>query len=101
MFEVTEKASEMIKEALKNQEKASSIRIVLNEGGCCGPSLGIALDEPNGDDKVFTKFDVTYIINKDLLEKAKPIKVDFITTPRGSGFSISSSLQSSCGSCSC
>jgi Fe-S cluster assembly iron-binding protein IscA len=33
MFEVTEKAIEMIKEALKDQEKISAIRVVYNEGG--------------------------------------------------------------------
>lgn len=33
MFEVTEKAAEMIKNALGEQEKSPSIRISLNGGG--------------------------------------------------------------------
>ncbi len=33
MFEVTEKATEMIKDAIKDQEEISAIRVVLNEGG--------------------------------------------------------------------
>jgi Fe-S cluster assembly iron-binding protein IscA len=33
MFEVTEKASEMIKDYLKDQEELPSIRIYLNPGG--------------------------------------------------------------------
>jgi hypothetical protein len=33
MFEVSEKATEMIKEALKDQEKISSVRVVFDEGG--------------------------------------------------------------------
>ena len=33
MFEVTTKATEMIKEVLKDQEKISAIRVVYNEGG--------------------------------------------------------------------
>jgi hypothetical protein len=33
MFDVTEKATEMIKEALKDQDKNSPIRVVYNEGG--------------------------------------------------------------------
>jgi len=33
MFEVSEKATEMIKEAVKDQEKISSIRVVFDEGG--------------------------------------------------------------------
>lgn len=33
MFEVSEKAAEMMKETLKDQEKISFVRVVLNEGG--------------------------------------------------------------------
>lgn len=33
MFEVTQKASEMLREALVNQPKTLSIRIIYNEGG--------------------------------------------------------------------
>ena len=33
MFDVTQKATEMIKEALKDQGNSSPIRVVYNEGG--------------------------------------------------------------------
>ena len=33
MFEVTEKAGEMIKEALKDKDPTPSIRVVSNQGG--------------------------------------------------------------------
>lgn len=33
MFDVTQKAAEMIKESLKDQEKISPVRVVHNEGG--------------------------------------------------------------------
>jgi Fe-S cluster assembly iron-binding protein IscA len=33
MLEVTAKATEMIKEVLKDEEKISAIRVVYNEGG--------------------------------------------------------------------
>jgi Fe-S cluster assembly iron-binding protein IscA len=33
MFDVSEKATEMIKEAMRDQEKIPSIRVVFNEGG--------------------------------------------------------------------
>jgi len=33
MFEVSEKAAEMIRESLKDREKIPPIRVVLNEGG--------------------------------------------------------------------
>jgi hypothetical protein len=33
MFEVTAKATEMIKETLKEHDKIPSLRVILNEGG--------------------------------------------------------------------
>ncbi len=101
MFEVSEKATEMIKEAIRDQEKTPSIRVVFNEGGWLGPSLGLVLDEPSEDDKVFTQEGITYVVDQELFEKVKPIKVDFINSPRGGGFFIFSNLGKECGSCSC
>ncbi len=63
----------------------------------------MALDESHDDDEVFTDRDVKYLVNKALLEKVKPIAVDYVTNPRGGGFVLSSSLDTggSCGtSCS-
>ena len=61
----------------------------------------MVLDEPHEEDTVFAEKGITYMISKDLFDRVKPIKVDFVNTPRGSGFHISSSLAKSCGSCSC
>ena len=64
----------------------------------------MALDEPRENDESFDDRGLTYLIDKELLEKAQPVKVDFVNSPMGSGFSISSSMQfgSACGSgCSC
>ena len=64
----------------------------------------MALDEPREADETFKKDGLTFIIYKEVLELAKPIAVDFVSTPQGSGFRLTSSLNagSSCGkSCSC
>ena len=105
MLTVTEKANEKITGFLEAQKGPSCIRLFLSEGGCSGPSLGMALDEPSKNDEIIKDNGVTYLIDKMLLEQAKPISVDFIETEAGSGFSISSSLPkgtgcSSCSSCS-
>ncbi len=63
--------------------------------------MGLALDEPKDDDTVFTEGGITYLVNKSLYERVKPIKLDFVDTPTGSGFTLSSSMEKSCGSCSC
>ena len=64
----------------------------------------MALDESKQNDEVFEDRGVTYLVEKDLFEKVKPIAVEFITTTRGGGFKLTSSLsqESACGSsCSC
>ncbi len=64
----------------------------------------MALDEPKEDDEVFDDDGVTYVINSELFEKAKPVRVDYVSSFTGAGFSISSSMASksaSAGSCAC
>jgi len=58
----------------------------------------MALDEPNDLDNVYDIDGFKYIINKEFLEKAKPVKVDFLQV----GFKITSgyNLGAGCTSCS-
>ena len=105
MFEVTEKASEMIKDFLKDRDPVPPIRIMLSQGGCSGPSLGMALDEVRENDQEFDDRGVKFVIENELYERSKPIMVDYVNSEMGSGFNITSSLPvmpSSCGSsCTC
>ncbi len=105
MLTVTDKASEVIKDFLKDKKADASIRVFLNTG-CSGSSLGMALDENRNDaDEVISAGGTTFVIEKDLLTQVKPINIDFITTPQGAGFILTSSLLQPngdcCGSCSC
>ena len=64
----------------------------------------MALDETRENDEIFDDRGLTYVIDKEFFERVKPVKVDYINSPMGSGFSISSSFMTggSCGgSCSC
>lgn len=68
--------------------------------------MGLALDEPGKDDEVFDEKGTKFVIEKDIFNQAKPITVDFIETPHGSGFKLHSGFSaaagSGCGSgCSC
>jgi hypothetical protein len=52
---------------------------------------------------VFEQLGFTFLVEKSLLDEAKPIKLDYIVTPQGEGFYISSGLArgSDCeGGCS-
>ena len=104
MFTVTEKALEIIKDFIKEKKPDSAVRIT-SSIGWSGPALGMALDEPGKDDEVFDEKGTKFVIEKDLFNQAKPINVDFVDTPQGSGFRLTSSLSAAggeCGSsCSC
>ena len=104
MFQVSEKASEMIKDYLKDKEANLTVRVMMHEGGWSGPSLGLTLDESHDDDEVFTDREVTYVMDRTLFDRVKPVAVDYVSTPRGSGFKLSSNMDAGAGcgtSCSC
>jgi iron-sulfur cluster assembly accessory protein len=98
MFEVTEKAIGMIKEFLQNSQGGGAVRVLL-QSGCCGSSLGLALDEQKETDQIFQEQGITFAIDTDLLEKAKPIRLDFIEAGERSGFKFTSGLPASGGCC--
>jgi len=52
----------------------------------------MALDEPKENDVTFMDREVQYLIDKDLLDEAKPVKIDFKKSFFGSGFRMTSSL---------
>jgi Fe-S cluster assembly iron-binding protein IscA len=63
----------------------------------------MALDEPKQDDQVFEDNGLKFVINQTLYDEIQPITVDFIETPHGSGFKLSSNFVpagGSCGTCS-
>lgn len=59
----------------------------------------MALDEPGKDDEIFDEKGTKFLIEKDIFERAKPINVDFVDTPQGSGFRLTSSLSAEGGGC--
>ncbi len=98
MFNVTEKAQEQIKEYFTGKD-VMPVRVFLHNGGCGGPQLAMALDEKKTTDQVFNFGGFDFLVDREFLEQAQPIAVDYIET----GFKVTSSLQlgggcSSCGS---
>jgi Fe-S cluster assembly iron-binding protein IscA len=59
----------------------------------------MAMDEPQESDVTFTDQNITFAIDRDLFEKAKPIRVDFVESVNGSGFELTSSLPKAGGCC--
>lgn len=59
----------------------------------------MALDEPGKNDEVFDEKGTKFVVDKDVFDQAKPINVDFIETPQGSGFKLTSALSAAAGGC--
>ena len=57
----------------------------------------MALDEPKESDDVYDIDGFTYVVDKDFIKVAQPVKVDFMDY----GFKLTSSikLDSACGGC--
>lgn len=95
MFAVTESATREL-DAFFEQKDKSPIRVYLAPGGCSGPRLALALDEPGKEDTVFDEKGFAFCVNSELYAAAKNITVDFSDM----GFSVESELQLGGGGCS-
>ncbi len=99
MFELTESACKELDAYFDGKEK-TPIRVYLAPGGCSGPRLALALDNPNDSDKVFDDKGYSFCVNNELLLAAKSIKIDFTYM----GFSVESAVPlgggGGCSGCS-
>ncbi len=93
MFEVTQEASDRIKQFLGGQgDNPRPIRILVTDGGWRGAYLVMAQDDKKEDDEVLTDRGVTFLVEKKLLERAKPIRIDYVNSILGSGYILDSQL---------
>jgi Fe-S cluster assembly iron-binding protein IscA len=93
MFEVSEEASEKIRQFLEGREGLQSIRVLMTEGGWKGPYLVMALDEQKENDEVFTIKGVTFLVEKALFERVRPIRIGYTHSTLGAGYTLESELM--------
>jgi iron-sulfur cluster assembly protein len=62
--------------------------------------LGLALDEPKENDKVYNQSDLTFLVEDNLLETCGTINVEYVEAGPRSGFGISSANPIGGGGCS-
>jgi len=99
MLDVTDKAINFLMNLMEKIEGEQKVRLSMVET-CGGNDLELILDQPHDDDEVIVIHGITFLIAKDLYEKAKPIGIDFIEYTPGAGFKITSNLKGD-GSCCC
>lgn len=97
MIEVTAQATKLMQAYFKGKTK-SAIRIYVSLGGCGIRTFGVALEEPKKSDEIFQIDGFSYIINRKLLQKVQPVRVD----SDGVGFRLTGTgiqTQGGCGNC--
>lgn len=94
MFTVTESAKTQVLDFFKGNE-IKPVRVFLNSG-CGGQQLALAVDEQRPEDTVHALGELTFLVEQSLLEKARPITIDF----DGQGFTIESEIKLAPGGCS-
>jgi iron-sulfur cluster assembly protein len=99
MITLSDSAKEQLDGYFADKEK-SPIRVFL-AGGCCGPKLSLALDEPKDGDDTFEAGGYTLLAEKTLLAASGAISIDMTEY----GFSVDSENPmgggGSCGSGGC
>ena len=102
MISVTEDARKELEAYFAGKEK-TPVRVYLAPGGCSGPRLALALDEPGEDDETSEDNGLTFCINKELAEKVGAVSI----TLTNMGFVVESEIplpsggHGGCSSCCC
>lgn len=97
MIEITPRAISLLNDFFKNK-KINPVRLYVKAGGCGIRTFGISMEKPKKNDVMTSVNGFTFIIDKELLEKVKPIKIDADSISfRISGNGIEP--NSGCGAC--
>lgn len=100
MFTVSDTAAEKIKEVLIAEGKAGwGLRIFKIDGGCCGPSYGMDIDEKASEaDEVIEKNGLRVFMDRETFRNLGEMTLDFIDDGQRQGFVLSGGKAPSCGS---
>jgi len=100
MLKISDAAAEKAKEILVAEGKDSwGLRIYTAEGGCCGPSYGMDLDERSSDgDEVVEKNGLRVFMDQNTSKNLDSMEIDFIDDGERQGFVITCGPAPSCGS---
>ena len=105
MFTLTENARKELDAFFADKPK-SGIRMYLAPGGCSGPRIGLALDDPNEHDFVVEQDGYTFCATKELWATIGGASIDaspmgFLVTPETPLPSSGGCGCSSCGTGTC
>lgn len=73
-------------EKIFKEKGVNGIRFYSNGAGCCGPQIGLSLDEPKDTDDVQEINGVRVAFDRDVKESVETVTLDNDETPNGSRF---------------
>jgi iron-sulfur cluster assembly accessory protein len=101
MIELTEAASEKIRELLEEQGKTDhALRVFVRGMSCSGPAYGMALDnEPRPDDLTETFNGVKIVVDPLSAPHVEGARVDWVDSLMGKGFTVVNPNAQATGGC--
>ncbi len=100
MIQLTEKASEKVKELMTSEKKEGyGLRVYVEGGGCSGFQYGMAFEEKaNDEDDVLELFGVKIMIDPYSAPMLTGTEIDYNDSLQGAGFDIKNpNAKSTCG----
>ncbi|MTH51883.1 adhesin [Bacillus mangrovi] len=90
-MEITNDAKEKLMSAMQ-EHKASCVRLYLMGQGCCGPQIGLGLDEPGEEDTVQEINGIQVAIDQLAVSAAENVTLDF----QNDGFMLKGLPENNC-----
>lgn len=84
---ITDSAKQMIEEIFAKQN-AKNIRVYSLGGGCCGPQVGLSLDEPKETDEVQAINGIQVAIDPEVSAAVAEVTLDKQESEQGAGFAL-------------
>lgn len=75
MLTISESAKQELENFFADRER-QTIRIYLAGGGCCGPRLALAIDEPGSSDTTLEASGFSFCVDQELLAQVKGVSID-------------------------
>jgi len=82
---ITDRAKQKL-EAIFQEKGVNGIRFYSNGSGCCGPQVGLSLDEPKDTDTIQEINGVKVALDQDVKDSVEELTLDNDETPDGSKF---------------
>jgi iron-sulfur cluster assembly accessory protein len=97
VIQITDSAKDKLKEVL-DKNPGKHLRVVFQGFGWGGPSLGLTLDEPKKGEVGFLVNGLDVLIEEKVKPYAEGNTVDYVTEPKGAGFTIvKAGAEGGCG----